>query len=156
DLQLVRRRFAQKPWFFLAVVGTLTVGLGTFAVVYTAVDKILLEPLPYQNPGDLYRVLLDVDYINLKGSSLTGAEIADLQKSGGVIEDLAVFICGNGAIPATDNRDAFHINMMTISPNMFDLLGAPAALGRGFRPDEGPSDAIVLSHAMWKRLGASP
>jgi len=46
DLELASRRLRQKPLFLVAVVGTLTVGLGTFAVVYTAVDKILIEPLP--------------------------------------------------------------------------------------------------------------
>src|SRR6266403_120304 len=38
DLELVSRRLRQKPLFLLAVLGTLTVGLGTFAVVFTAVD----------------------------------------------------------------------------------------------------------------------
>src|SRR5262245_41753822 len=46
--------------------------------------------------------------------------------------------------------------MMVTSANMFDLLGAGPAIGRGFRPDEGSSDAIVLSDGMWRRLGANP
>ncbi len=156
DLQLVGRRFRQKPWFIAAVVCTLTVGLGTFAVVYTAVDKILLEPLAYRDPGDLYRVMVEVDYFNLHEGHLQTSQIRDLQRAGGVINDVAAFGCGNGAIPATDNRDAYHINMMAGSANMFDLLGASPALGRGFRPDEGSADAIVLSDGMWRRLGANP
>ena len=40
-------------------VGTLTIGLGLFAVVYTAVQKILIDPMPYRNPGDLYYVWRD-------------------------------------------------------------------------------------------------
>ena len=55
-MELVTRRLRKKPLFLIAVLGTLTVGLGAFAVVYTAVDKILLEPLPYRNPHDLYMV----------------------------------------------------------------------------------------------------
>src|SRR5262245_4432716 len=156
DLELVTRRFRQRPWFTFAVLCTLIVGLSTFAVVYTAVDKILLEPLPYKDANDLYKVVLDIDYINLHRGNLVGSEIADLQKSGGVIQDLAVFTCGNAAIPATDNRDAFHINVMVASPNLFDALGAPAGLGRVFRTDESDLDAIVLSDGMWRRLGASP
>jgi putative ABC transport system permease protein len=156
DLELVTRRFRQKPWFTATVICTLTVGLGIFAVVYTAIDKILLEPLPYKDSGDLYKPVLDIDYLSIRAAGLKSSEIVDLERSGGPIEDLAVFDCGNGAIPATDNRDAFHINMMVASPNLFDLLGSPAALGRVFRRDEYTSEAIVLSDAMWRRLGAYP
>jgi putative ABC transport system permease protein len=50
DMELVLRRFRQKPMFVIAALTTLTVGLSIFAVVFTAVDKILIEPLPYKNP----------------------------------------------------------------------------------------------------------
>src|SRR2546422_7650276 len=56
DLELVSRRFRRTPLLLAAILATLTVGLGTFAVVYTAVDKILIEPLPYDDPEDLYLV----------------------------------------------------------------------------------------------------
>ena len=44
----------RAPAFTLSMLGTLTVGLGAFAVVYTVVEKVLLAPLPYRQPGDLY------------------------------------------------------------------------------------------------------
>ena len=43
-----------RPRSSLAIVGTLTIGLGMFAVVYTVVQKILIEPMPYRDPDDLY------------------------------------------------------------------------------------------------------
>jgi predicted permease len=159
DVELVSRRLRQKPLFLAAVLGTLTVGLGTFAVVYTAVDKILIEPLPYSNPGDLYKVWRDVKYLNVHEGQLSGPQVAELQKAGGPIEDAASFNCGNGAIPSTDNRDAFHINILVGSGNLFGVLGARPALGRVFRPDEGGlghPTVLVLSDTMWKRLGANP
>src|SRR5262249_58506549 len=54
DLELVRRRIARSPVFAATTIGTLTIGLGMFAVVYTVVQKVLLNPMPYNNPGDLY------------------------------------------------------------------------------------------------------
>ncbi len=59
DLERVLRRFVRAPMFVAASVATLTVGLGAFAVVYTAVDKILIEPMPYKAPDDLYFVWRD-------------------------------------------------------------------------------------------------
>jgi putative ABC transport system permease protein len=159
DLEFARRRLARSPLFAVATVATLTVGLGAFAVIFTAVDKILLEPLPYKNPGDLYRVWATVPHLDVREGTLSGPQLAEIQTAGGVIADAAGFQCGNGAIPAGNNTDAYHINMMAASGNLFDLLGAHAALGRGFRPDEGGQGhptTMVLSDAMWKRLGANP
>jgi hypothetical protein len=50
DIELVIRRLLRAPAFLLATLGTLTLGLGMFAVVYTAVQKIVIEPMPYRNP----------------------------------------------------------------------------------------------------------
>jgi predicted permease len=158
DMELVARRLRQKPLFFTAVLGTLTVGLGTFAVVYTAVDKILLEPLPYRDPAGLYKVWVDVPRLNLHEGQLYTSDVYQLAKSGGPIQAAAFFACGNGAIPANDNRDAFHISSMTASSNILDVVGARPAMGRGFRREDGDIQPgpIILSDAMWKQLGASP
>jgi putative ABC transport system permease protein len=158
DLELTRRRLMRSPMFVITTIATLTVGLGTFAVVFTAVDKILLEPLPYRDAGDLYKVWADVPYLNVKAGQLSAPQIGELQKAGGVIEDAVAFNCGNAAIPAADNRDAFHINMMVSTANLFEVLGVQPARGRAFRHDEGGRwpTSIVLSDGMWKRLGADP
>jgi len=158
DLELTRRRLLRSPMFVITTIATLTVGLGTFAVVFTAVDKILLEPLPYRNPGDLYKVWADVPYMNVTAGQLSGPQVVELQKAGGVIDDAVAFNCANAAIPAADNRDAFHINVMISTANLFEVLGVQPARGRAFRRDEGGRwpTSIVLSDSMWKRLGADP
>ena len=158
DMELVTRRLRQKPLFFTAVLGTLSVGLATFAVVYTAVDKILLEPLPYRNPAGLYKIWADVPRLNLHEGQLYTRDVYQLAKSGGPIQDAAFLGCGMGAIPANDSRDAFHVGMMAASSNILDVLGAHPAMGRGFRHEDGDIQIapIILSDTMWKQLGASP
>jgi hypothetical protein len=154
DMEIVSRRLRQRPMFLGAVLATLTAGLGTFAVVYTAVDKILLEPLPYKNPGDLYVVW---EKVKDEGSSvITGPDVANLQKAGGAIEAAAGLQMTPVNLPGDGEREARRIIAMEVSPSLFDLLGVRPALGRGFRPDEtGPNspDVIVLTDELWKRLG---
>jgi hypothetical protein len=99
--------------FLVAVLGTLTGGLGTFAVVFTAVDKILLEPLPYKDPQDLYTVWQKNDKF-----ALTGPHAAALQNAGGIIEGAAIFRGGLLTIPAGPDTDAFTIVVMKTSPNL--------------------------------------
>ncbi len=53
------RSLSRQPGLAVTIVGTLTVGLGTFAVVYTVVHKILIEPMAYKDPADLYFVWRD-------------------------------------------------------------------------------------------------
>jgi hypothetical protein len=71
----------------VSVVGTLTIGLGAFATVYATVDKVLLEPLPYERPDDLYYVWRDYSWISMNRGWLAGTDVAALDSAGGVIED---------------------------------------------------------------------
>ena len=59
DTERAMRRLVRAPLFILSMVATLTVGLGAFAMVYAVVQKVLLAPLPYDGPDDLYFVWRD-------------------------------------------------------------------------------------------------
>src|SRR5689334_23847099 len=56
DAELATRRLLRAPAFTFAAVSTLGIGLGLFSVVYTVVQTVLIDPLPYKNSGDLYYV----------------------------------------------------------------------------------------------------
>src|SRR5262245_52910176 len=138
DIELVRRRLVRSPIFAATTIGTLTVGLGMFAVVYTAVQKLLLDPMPFRDPGDLYYVWRDYGPItDLKRGALTGPDVVELQKSNPVIEEAVglapllggIFALGEGSEP-------MEIAVTWTSPNLFHLLGVAPALGRSFLPDE--------------------
>ena len=157
DIELAWRRLVRAPLFSLATIGTLTVGLGAFAVVYTAVDKILLEPMPYENPDDLYFVWRDYRAMfDLDRGWLGGPDVAELQKAGGVIEDATGLQRLQVVMSGREGLDPTEIPVMLVSPNLFDLLGVPPAMGRGFEPHEvGPDRprVMVLTHQLWQRLG---
>lgn len=160
DAELVTRRLMRAPAMAIAVVGTLTIGLGMFAVVYTVVQKILIDPMPYKDPEDLYFVWRDYRaFFDLDRGWLGGTDVAEMQKAGGVIESasglqrqLTTFSPREGAPPT-------EIGVMLTSPNLFELLGAAPVLGRGFAANEvgpGRPPVIVLTHGLWNRLGADP
>jgi hypothetical protein len=152
----VQRRLVKKPLFVASVLATLTVGLGAFAVVYTAVDKILLEPLPYRAPGDLYMVWFNQS-VDLPHLMVTGPQIVELRKAGGVIADAAGLTFNGATLMAGDER-AERVDALLGSENLFDLLGVEPALGRTFRPGDGTGDAervVVLTDDLWRRLGAN-
>ena len=158
DTEIAMRRLIRAPMFMAAMVGTLTIGLGAFAVVYAVVDKVLISPMAYERPDDLYFVWRDYGKIfDLKRGWLAGTDVAELQKSGGVIEAAAGLLGQRPLLSTREGADPIEINAMVTSPNLFDMLGVRPALGRGFTRDEvGPKRAavIVLTHGLWSRLGA--
>src|SRR5687768_6490159 len=162
DIELMTRRLARAPAFTIAAIATLTIGLGMFAVVYGAVHKILIAPLPYRDADDLFYVWRDYGSIlDLKRGLLSGPDVIELQKAvsaGGVIEEaVGMQRCECGTFALSEKSETMEIAVTMTSPNLFRLLGVEPAIGRGFAPDEvgpGRSRVIVLSHEMWTRLGA--
>jgi len=160
DTALVARRLARAPVFALVAVATLTLGLGLFAVVYTAVEKILVAPMPYPNPGDLYYVWRDYGPVeDRKHGGLLGTDVAELQNAGGVIESavaLQPFLGGLFAAPGA--ADPMEASVIVTAPGLFEMLGVAPELGRTFTNDDAGPDkpfTIVLTHELWTALGAN-
>jgi len=153
QLNLVVRRLMRAPLFVLTTVGTLAVGLGAFAVVYTVVDKVLIEPLPYERPDDLYFVWRDYTWIPLEGGWAGGPDVAALAGAGGVIQDAVGLDLGEATLSRTAGGEPREVNVMYSTDNLFKVLGVRPALGRTFAPGEaGPGRApvAVLTHELWR------
>jgi len=157
DAELATRRLARNPALVIAVVATLSIGLGLFGVVYTVVQTVLIDPMPYKAPRDLYFVWRDYRaFFDLSRGWLGGTDVAALQKAGGVIEDASAIQRQLITLSTGDGSDPSEVSVAVTSPNLFDLLGVQPAIGRGFAPHEvGPKrpPVIVLTHALWNRLG---
>jgi len=157
DAELAMRRLVRAPAFTLSMLGTLTVGLGAFAVVYAVVDQILLEPLPYRRPNDLYFAWRDYTTLfDLKRGWVAGPDITALRDAGGPIQ--AVVGLRRDRRTLADVRagegEPEEIATMISSPNLFDVLGVRPRLGRGFAADEvGPNrpGVMVLGYDLWQR-----
>lgn len=159
DMELATRRLIRAPLFTLATVGTLTLGLGAFAVVYTAVQKILVEPMPYAHSDDLYFVWRDYGPIfDLNRGWLGGTDIVELGKTGDPIEAAVGTRVVRSTFTVDNGMDPAEIAVLATTPNVFDVLGVHPASGRGFAPNEGGPGrppVVVLTHALWNRLGAN-
>lgn len=161
DTQRAVRRLVRAPGFTLVTVGTLSVGLGAFAVVWSAVDSVLLEPPAYEQPEDLYFVWRDYRAIvDLDRGWLGGPDVAALDTAGGAIAgavgmqlERVVAEIGSGGRPR-------ELRAMRSGYKLFDLLGVRPALGRTFAPDEageGRPAVAVLGHELWRTsFGGDP
>ncbi len=161
DGGLVLRRVSRAPVFVATMVGTLTVGLGAFAAVYSIVDKVLIEPLPYEAPDDLYFVWRDYGPIfDLNRGWLGGTDVAAMDSASSIIQNVAGMSQESATLGGADSGQPEEVAILMSSPNLFDLLGVSPVLGRGFAPNEvgpGRPPVVVLSHGIWEqRFGGDP
>src|ERR1700722_15440472 len=148
DIRYALRGFRRNPVFALAVIATLTVGIGATTAVFSVVDRILFRPLPYAHDDRLVSVGLTAPIIPqefLLGGSYY--EWRDKQ------QPFAAFTSETGA-SACDltERNAARLSCATVEQNFLPTLGVTPILGRNFLPEEdrpkGPRVAL-LSYALW-------
>ena len=159
DLALARRQFFRRPLFAATVVATLAIGIGLNTAVFSAIDAMLLRPLPgVRNPGEL--VQLYRSYPGDRFGSLAVPDIYDLrERTPDVLQGLAGWTFAN--ISMTVGGEPRILMGSLVTANYFDVLGVPPVLGRTFTPDEdrGPMShpVVVLSYGGWQRLfGGDP
>ena len=122
--------------------------------------------MPYRDPSALYYVWRDYGPIaDIKRGGLAGPDVAALRASSpalgasaAVIEDVAALQPMLGGIFAPrEGADPQEIAVTLVTPNLFHMLGVTPMLGRGFAEHEsgpGRPNVIVLTHALWNRIGA--
>lgn len=159
DVRFALRSLARAPGFTITAILTLALGVGATTAVYSAVDAVLLQPLPYQQPGQLVRVyqnaLTDPDNRNF----VTPVHVLAYRSQMAAFASVGAFngYSPTGADIGTGDR-AHRIRLLPVSAGYFDVLKAHPAIGQGFtRADETGAARIVLSHGLWEQqFGGDP
>ncbi|MDQ3489113.1 MAG: ABC transporter permease [Acidobacteriota bacterium] len=129
---------------------TLALGIGANAVIFTAVDAVLLQRAPVADPETLVSVYTGASSGRDPFSSSSYPDFMDLRESG-ALADLAAFTSIELVLDSGGATDPVVGEL--VSGNYFDLLGVTLPLGRGFRADEdvagAPSRVVVISHGAW-------
>jgi len=160
DLRYALRMLAKSPVFTAAAVLTLALGIGLNAATFSAINGILLRPLPGTRDPDhlvqLYRKWPGMDF-----GSNSIPHFQDLRdRTRDVFSDVGAWSFARVSLSA-DGRSERIMGMM-VSAGFFQTYGVAPALGRVFIPgeeDRGPGahPVAVLGHAFWKdRFGADP
>jgi predicted permease len=163
DARYAVRILLRTPLFTAAALLTLAIAIGVNTAVFTVVDAVLLEPLPYPQPDRLALVSRSVR----RGTTRSSTTAVDGRtwesiRVGIPSVQAAVFsswVTGvNLVAPGTAGGQARHVQQQRVSAGFFDTLGVPPLMGRGFTSDEdrtgGPA-AVVLSAPLWRALFAS-
>jgi predicted permease len=157
DLRYGARMLMKNPGFTSLAVLTLALGIGATTTIFSAVQKILLDPFPYT---DAHRIVT----IRIQDPSSSGRrgprtqEFLDYQEHNHVFEDVAGATGGNVLYDSGEGAEVFLCSYVT--PNLFGLLGVQAQHGRGITPDDarpGAPPIFVMAYKLWvKRFNMDP
>jgi predicted permease len=156
DVRYGLRMLAKSPGFTVIAILTLALGIGANTALFSVVNGVLLNPLPYANPDQL--VWLAESKPNFATGSISFPNFRDWHKNNRAFAAMGVY--RPYSYNLTGLGEAEQLRAMFISSDFFSVLGVNPALGRSFVPGEdeiGAAPIAIISGGFWERkFGSSP
>jgi hypothetical protein len=152
DVRLGLRMLAKRPGFAAVAILTLALGIGANTVIFSAVYAVLLKPLPFKDPDRLVFIRKKNPQRGWVRNPISPAEILAWRDESGVFEDIAAFTSSSCVLIGAGEAEEDPCEIA--SSNLFPMLGATAARGRTFLPDEDKAEGprvVILSYGLWQR-----
>src|SRR6266850_6091014 len=151
NLRYTLRQITKKPGFFIVAVAALALGIGANTAIFSAVDAVLLRPLPYANPGRLVMVWEDASFIGFALNTPAPANYVDWKAQNQVFTDMTATRYTTASL--TGDGQPEQLSGRRVTPNFFDVLGVQPAVGRPFtgEEDKARSPVVVLGYDLWRR-----
>jgi len=160
DLRYALRLLRKSPGFAAVVILTLAVGIGANTAIFSLVNSILLKPLNFQDPQQLY-IVHEIIPQWANSYPVMPANVSDFQiwrKESRSFDDIAI-LESTSAILA-DVGETEQVRGTRASANLLQLLGVRPALGRLFVSEEDATDhgySVILTESFWRtRFKADP
>ncbi len=156
DIRYAIRTLLANPLLSGVALLTLALGIGASTAVFSVVNAVLLEPLPYQNPERLALIWTEFGS-DLPQNWISGPEFVEMREFQSAFEDIAVVVPFTATITGLGEPE--EVGAAGVSVAFFDVLGVKAAAGRLMEAaDEDPaSDAVFLRHGYWQSsFGGDP
>jgi putative ABC transport system permease protein len=158
DLRYALRLLARQPGVTLVALLTLALGIGANTAIFSAVDAVLLRPLPYDEPERIMMVWEKRPTEGVLDNVVAPADFVDWRHLNTSFEAMAAMM--PTTVDLTESGEPVRLPAGVVSPPFFDVLHVRPALGRTFREDEaiaGNNRVVILNHGLWqRRFGSNP
>ncbi len=156
DLRYGIRTMIKKPGFTLVAALTLALGIGANTAIFSAVNAVLLKPLPFAESDQL--VDLAETFKPDGYGSVSVPTLEDWKNQNTVFAGISAYWPTSFNLEGGDTPQ--RISGLNVGANYFEILGSKPLLGRAFLPGEdtaGREHVVVLSEELWRRsFGADP
>jgi putative ABC transport system permease protein len=154
DLRFGARSLGRSPGVAAIAVVTLALGIGANAAIFSVVNAVLLQPLPW--PEADRAVMIWSKWNAFDKTWVASGEVVDYRRRSRTMTDIAAW--AEGQVNLTGDGDPERVGAAGVTANTFTALGVAPMIGRVFTEAEdvpnGPR-VVVLGHALWSRRYAS-
>jgi putative ABC transport system permease protein len=158
DARYALRLLTRSPGFTIVAALVLALGIGANSAVFTIVNAVLLQPLPFNEPGRLFLIscMPTNNPFILPGPYMSDRDYVAFRQQDYVFEHMATF--SKETITMTGAGDPMVVNALSVTPDFFAVLRAHPAMGRVFLPEgQTEQNVALLSDRLWhSRFGGDP
>jgi putative ABC transport system permease protein len=159
DLKLAFRQLRKSPGFTLVAVLTLALGIGANTAIFSVVQNILFQPLPYANSARLYAIWASSESTGQRQIAASGPDYLDYRDQNRSFAHIAEYV-PRFTFTWTGEGEPKLVTCTGVSEDFFATLGVHAYLGRLYEPRDYTyleNDVMVVSYRFWKnQLGGDP
>ena len=152
DLCYAWRSLRKAPGFTIVAVLVIALGIGVNTAVFSVVNTVLLQPLPYPDPQSLMRLVLFTPQRTLDGASVPEFNLWRQQTA--VLLEVAGYDVGGAGMNLAGGDYPLQVQAVHVTHDYFTLFGAPVIAGRTFTAEEDRphgGNVVVLSYSLWKQ-----
>jgi putative ABC transport system permease protein len=150
------RMMLKAPTFSAAVIATMTLAIGANAAIFSVAHAVLVRQLPFRSPDQL--VFIWSRQTVREKAPFNIPDFIDFRDGNAVFERISALAPWNATLDGAGEPE--RVQGLRVSADVFETLGADAAVGRTLRPEDdrpGASPVAVLTHGLWvRRFGAEP
>lgn len=128
DLHYATRGLSKSPAFTLVAVLTLAIGIGGTTTIFTAIDALLLRPLPYPNQARLVALSNSYPRFPRSRGPVSGHDVAHWRADNQVFEQIE-FVSRPDMVAMSSAGSAERVGVQHVSARLFPLLGITSFLG---------------------------
>ena len=151
DVRFAARQFRRSPGFTAVAVLTLALGIGANSAIFTAVNGVLLKPLPYRAPDELVFINSQFPGLGFEKFWVSPAEYRELQEHTRSFAQIGAWRTGSASISGIENP--VRVTSAGATAELFATLGVNPVLGRPYTEDEdadGAAEVAVISSGLWR------
>ena len=151
NLRYTFRQITKSPGFFAVAIAALALGIGANTAIFSAVEAVLLKPLPFAQPDRLAIVWEDMSFLGFANNTPAPANYLDWRAQNHVFTDMAATRFVTASL--TGDGQPEQLSGKKVTPNFFDVLGVQPIVGRPFtvEEDKAQSPVVVLGYNLWRR-----
>lgn len=151
DVSYGIRMLVKSPGFATIAILTLALGIGANTAIFSVVNGVLLNPLPFPNSKRI--VSMFQDKTNFPKGSISYPNFLDWQRENRSFDSMAAYREADGTLTGVPEPE--NVKAQRVSATFFPILGVNPILGRNFRVDEdrrGANPTVMISEGLWKRM----